>query len=181
MGIGVGRSPLIDTDLLGSINVIRAALPHLRAQGHGRIIQISSAGGQTTYPNFSAYHAAKWGIEGFCQTVAMEVAPFGIDVTIVEPGATPTGFSAAVARGRIMPEYENTPAGQVRQAIDSGAFTFPNDAGKITAAIIDMVDAGRTPLRLPLGLDTYEDIHASLTARLAEHEQSKAVALSVAR
>ncbi|MDN6555160.1 MAG: SDR family oxidoreductase [Acidipropionibacterium jensenii] len=172
---------VIDTDLIGSINVIRAALPYLRAQGHGRIIQISSAGGQTAYPNFSAYHAAKWGIEGFCQTVAMEVAPFGIDLTIVEPGATPTGFSSAVARGEVMPEYENTPAGQVRQAIDSGAFTFPNDATKIAAAIIDTVDAGRTPLRLPLGIDTYDDIHASLTARLAEHEQSKDVALSVAR
>ncbi|MFF8975062.1 SDR family NAD(P)-dependent oxidoreductase [Streptomyces sp. NPDC014995] len=73
----------IDTNLLGSIHVIRAALPHLRAQGHGRIVQVSTAGGQTTYPNFSYYHSSKWGIEGFCETVAREIAPFGIGVTIV--------------------------------------------------------------------------------------------------
>ena len=74
---------VLDTNLLGSIHVIRAALPHLRAQGHGRILQVSSAGGQTTYPNFSYYHASKWGIEGFCETVAQEVAPLGNGVTIV--------------------------------------------------------------------------------------------------
>jgi NAD(P)-dependent dehydrogenase (short-subunit alcohol dehydrogenase family) len=87
---------VIDTNLLGSIHVIRAALPHLRSQGHGRILQVSSAGGQATYPNFSYYHASKWGIEGFCETVAREVAPFGIGLTIVEPGATPTGFGGAL-------------------------------------------------------------------------------------
>lgn len=171
---------VVDVDLLGSIGVIRAALPHLRAQRGGRIIQVSRAGGQTSYPGFSAYHAAKWGIEGFCQTVAMEVAPFGIGVTIVEPGATPTGFANAVVRGPVMPEYEETPVGEVRRAIDGGAFAFPNDAGRIAAAIVDLVDSGRMPLRLPLGVDSYEDVHASLTARLAEHEAHRAVALSVA-
>lgn len=60
----------LDTNLLGSMWVIRAALPHLRAQGGGRILQLSSAGGQTTYPNFSYYHATKWGIEGFADTLA---------------------------------------------------------------------------------------------------------------
>jgi NAD(P)-dependent dehydrogenase (short-subunit alcohol dehydrogenase family) len=80
---------VIDTNLIGSIDVIRATLPHLRAQGHGRIVQVSTAGGQTTYPNFSYYHASKWGIEGFCETIAPEIAPFGIGMTIVEPGATP--------------------------------------------------------------------------------------------
>lgn len=77
---------VIDTHLLGSINVIRAALPHLRAQGYGRILQVSTAGGQTTYPNFSYYHASKWGIEGFCETVAREIAPFGISLTIIGCG-----------------------------------------------------------------------------------------------
>lgn len=83
---------VINTNLLGSIHVIRAALPHLRAQGHGRIVQVSTAGGQTTYPNFSYYHASKWGIEGFCETVAREIAPFGIGLT---SGATQTGFAGA--------------------------------------------------------------------------------------
>jgi len=97
---------VIDTNLLGSIHVIRAALPHLRAQGHGRILQISTAGGQATYPNFSYYHASKWGIEGFCETAAREIAPFGIGLTIVEPGATPTGFGHALDTAPVMPEHD---------------------------------------------------------------------------
>jgi len=65
---------LIDTNLLGSIQLIRAALPHMRAQGRGRILQVSSMGGQVAVPGWSLYHAAKWGIEGFLDAVAQEVA-----------------------------------------------------------------------------------------------------------
>lgn len=169
----------IETNLLGSMHVIRAALPHLRAQGAGRILQISSAGGQTTYPNFSYYHAATWGIEGFCETVAQEVAPFGISVTIVEPGATPTGFGAALDDAPVMAEYEGTPAGEVRRAITSGSLDLPNDPAKIAAAIVGLVQSGATPLRLPLGSDTYEDVRRSLVARLAEHDAHRDIAYSV--
>jgi NAD(P)-dependent dehydrogenase (short-subunit alcohol dehydrogenase family) len=170
---------VIDTNLLGSIHVIRAALPHLRAQGHGRILQISSAGGQTTYPNFSYYHASKWGIEGFCQTVAQEIAPFGIGLTIIEPGATATGFGGSLDTAPAMAEYQNTPAGAVRRALDTGEFALPNDPQRIAEAIIDVVDTGATPLRLPLGSDTYDDVRASLAARLAEHEAHRESAFSV--
>ncbi|MBM9508157.1 SDR family oxidoreductase [Actinacidiphila acididurans] len=172
---------VVDTNLLGSIDVIRAALPHLRAQGHGRILQVSTAGGQTTYPNFGYYHASKWGIEGFCETVAREIAPFGIGLTIVEPGATPTGFGGALDTAPAMPEYDSTPAGEVRRAIADGSFVLPNDPGRIADAMIDLVDTGATPLRLPLGSDTYHDVRASLVARLEEHEAHRDVALSVVR
>ena len=172
---------VVDTNLLGSIHVVRAALPHLRAQGHGRILQITTAGGQTTYPNFAYYHASKWGIEGFAETVAREIAPFGIGLTIVEPGATPTGFGAALDTAPVMPEYEDTPAGEVRRAITGGAVTLPNDAEKIAGAVVDLVDSGATPLRLPLGSDTYDDVRASLVARLAEHDAQRDVAYSVVR
>ncbi|MEW2549571.1 SDR family oxidoreductase [Streptomyces sp. NPDC047002] len=171
---------VIDTNLLGSIHVVRAALPHLRAQGHGRIIQVSTAGGQTTYPNFGYYHASKWGIEGFCETVAQEIAPFGIGLTIVEPGATPTGFGGSLDTAPVMPEYEDTPAGEVRRALANGAFPLPNDAEKIAAAMIDLADSPKPPLRLPLGVDTYADVHAALTARLSEHESHREIAHSVA-
>ena len=170
---------VIDTNLLGSIHVIRAALPHLRAQGRGRILQVSTAGGQTTYPNFSYYHASKWGIEGFCETVAQEIAPFGIGLTIVEPGATATGFGSALDTAPAMPEYDQTPAGAVRRALASGHFALPNDPEKIAAAMVDLVDSGETPLRLPLGSDTYADVRASLVARLAEHDAHRDAALSV--
>jgi NAD(P)-dependent dehydrogenase (short-subunit alcohol dehydrogenase family) len=172
---------VVDTNLLGSIHVVRAALPHLRAQGHGRILQVSTAGGQATYPNFGYYHASKWGIEGFCETVAREIAPFGIGMTIVEPGATPTGFGSSLATAPVMPEYEHTPAGEARRAIADGTFNLPNDPGKIAAAMIDLVDSGATPLRLPLGSDTFEDVRAALVARLAEHDAHREVAYSVVR
>lgn len=170
---------VIDTNLLGSIHVIRAALPHLRAQGRGRILQVSTAGGQTTYPNFSYYHASKWGIEGFCDTVAREIASFGIALTIVEPGATPTGFGNALDTAPIMPEYDATPAGDVRRALADGSFQLPNDPSRIAQAMIDLVDSDETPLRLPLGSDTYEDVRASLVARLTEHDEHRDAAYSV--
>jgi NAD(P)-dependent dehydrogenase (short-subunit alcohol dehydrogenase family) len=172
---------VVDTNLLGSIHVVRAVLPHLRAQGHGRILQVSTAGGQTTYPNFSYYHASKWGIEGFCDTAAREIAPFGIGLTIVEPGATPTGFGAALATAPVMAEYDQGPAGETRRAIADGTFPLACDPDKIVDAVLGMVDRGETPLRLPLGPDTYHDVRASLVARLAEHDAHREVALSVAR
>jgi NAD(P)-dependent dehydrogenase (short-subunit alcohol dehydrogenase family) len=170
---------VIDTNLLGSIHVVRAALPHLRAQGHGRILQVSSAGGQAAYPNFGYYHASKWGIEGFCETVAREIEPFGIGMTIVEPGATPTGFGGALATAPVMPEYDQTPAGEVRRAVADGAFPLVNDPAKIARAMIDLVERGEVPLRLPLGPDTYRDVRSSLVARLAEHDTHREAALSV--
>jgi NAD(P)-dependent dehydrogenase (short-subunit alcohol dehydrogenase family) len=83
---------IISTNLTGSIQLIRAALPHLRAQRGGRIVQISSYGGQVAFAGNSLYHATKWGIEGFAESVAQEVASFGIGVTIVEPGGARTEF-----------------------------------------------------------------------------------------
>ena len=170
---------VVETNLLGSIHVVRAVLPHLRAQGRGRILQVSSAGGQTTYPNFSYYHASKWGIEGFCETVAREIAPFGLALTIVEPGATPTGFGASLQTAPVMPEYEHTPAGAVRRAVTEGTLALPNDPQRVVEAMVGLVDSGATPLRLPLGSDAYDDVRAALVARLAEHEAHRDVALSV--
>jgi NAD(P)-dependent dehydrogenase (short-subunit alcohol dehydrogenase family) len=172
---------VIDTNLIGSIDVIRAALPHLRAQGQGRIVQVSTAGGQTTYPNFSYYHASKWGIEGFCEAIAPEIAPFGIGMTIVEPGAMPTGFSAAKETGPIMPEYDSGPAGDVRRAIESGDFPLANDPAKVAAAIVEVAEREPAPLRVPLGTDTFRDVRASYVARLAEHDAHEGLAKSVAR
>jgi NAD(P)-dependent dehydrogenase (short-subunit alcohol dehydrogenase family) len=172
---------VIDTNLLGSIDVIRAALPHLRAQGHGRILQVSSAGGQTTYPNFSYYHAAKWGIEGFCETVAAEVAPFGIGLTIVEPGATPTGFGSGMDTAPTMAEYDATPAGDIRRAIADGSFTLENDPEAIVRAMIASADGVDAPLRLPLGGDTYRDVRTSYVKRLDLLDASREIALSVVK
>ena len=170
----------IDTNLLGSIQLIRAALPHLRAQGGGRIMQLSSAGGQTTYPNFSLYHATKWGIEGFAETVAKEVAPFNIGVTIVEPGATPTNFASGLVSAPAMAAYEHTPAGDVRRGLFNGDFPIPGDADKMVQAMLDSADQYPAPLRLALGRDTYADVRAALVARLAALDAQKNLALAAA-
>lgn len=91
-----------DTNLLGSIWVARAAIPHLRRQGGGRIIQISSSVGQAAYPTMGVYAATKWGIEGFYEGTIPEIAPFGIEVTLVEPGASRTNFATSSAdAGRV--------------------------------------------------------------------------------
>ena len=169
----------IDTNLLGSIAVIRAALPHLRAQGGGRLLQVSSEGGQVAYPSFSLYHASKWGIEGFVEAVALEVAPFGIECTIVEPGPTRTEFGSALVCPPPIAAYEGTPAGQVRRAVATGGFVIKGDAGKTAQAMIDAADVSPAARRLTLGSQAYANMRLALTARLAALEAQREVALSV--
>jgi NAD(P)-dependent dehydrogenase (short-subunit alcohol dehydrogenase family) len=119
---------IVATNLVGSIQLIRAALLHLRTQGGGRIIQITSYGGQVAFPGNSMYHATKWGIEGFVESVAQEVASFGIGMTIVEPGGARTEFrygSAQVAE--LMPIYDETPAHSFLPMLDPKNGLAPGD------------------------------------------------------
>jgi NAD(P)-dependent dehydrogenase (short-subunit alcohol dehydrogenase family) len=169
----------IATNLVGSIQLIRASLPRLREQGGGRIMQVSSEGGQVAYPNFSLYHATKWGIEGFIESVSQEVAPFGIDFIVVEPGATATKFSSSLDHAAPMAVYDDTPAGAVRKAMASGTFAVRADAGKTVDAMILAADASNPALRLSLGGGTFERISAALSRRLRALEGQKAAALSV--
>lgn len=168
----------VATNLVGSIQVIRAALPHLRAQGGGRIVQVSSEGGQIAYPNFSLYHATKWGIEGFVEAVAQEVAPFGIACTLVEPGPTGTNFGAGLEHADVLPAYDDTPAGDVRRMIASGGFPIKGDARRSVDAMIAAMDSEHPPLRLALGSTAYASIGVALAERLRALEAQKDVALS---
>lgn len=171
----------IATNLVGSIQLIRAVLPHLRKQGGGRIVQVSSEGGQIAYPNFSLYHASKWGIEGFVESVAQEVAPFGIDFLIVEPGPTGTHFVEGMDRAQIMPCYDDTPAGDVRRGVASGDFAIKGDAARTVDAMIAAADLPNPPLRLALGSTAYASISEALNRRLSQLEEQKEVALSADR
>lgn len=168
----------VDTNLIGSIQVIRAVLPHLRRQGVGRILQVSSEGGQITYPDFSLYHATKWGIEGFVEAVATEVAPFGIEFTIVEPGPAKTSFGGGIVKSTPMAIYDNTPAGDVRRALEAGSFALKGDPLKMVQAMIDSVERTPAPLRLTLGSDAFDRIRAGLSKRLAELDAQKDIARS---
>lgn len=163
----------IDTNLTGSIQLIRAFLPHLRQQGGGRILQVSSEGGQIAYPNFSVYHATKWGIEGFVEAAAQEVAPFGITFTLVEPGPTKTDFARGLVRAEPTDVYDATPAGHVRRAIDSGDFELTGDPMKMSDAILDVAQKSPAPRRLALGSGSYASIRQALTERLAELDAQK--------
>jgi NAD(P)-dependent dehydrogenase (short-subunit alcohol dehydrogenase family) len=171
----------LDTNLRGPIQLTRAVLPHLRAQGGGRILQTSSMGGQMVYPGSSPYHAAKWGVEGFFETVAGEVAPFGIEVTIVEPGAVPTHFlGSSLALAAPMSEYTSGPVADLRRFVAERGGTDPgaaSDVGKVADAIIGST-RGPAPLRLALGTDAYQAIHGALSNRLAALSAQRAVASS---
>ena len=170
---------MIATNLVGSIQLIRAVLPHLRAQGGGRIIQISSYGGQVAFPGNSMYHATKWGIEGFVESVAQEVASFGIGMTIVEPGGARTEFrygSAQVAKP--MTVYDETPAHSFRRMLDPKSGLAPGDPARMAARIIESVDAEPAPLRMVLGSQALESTLTTLRKRIAGFEAQTELAAS---
>lgn len=168
----------LQTNLLGSIQVIRAALPHLREQGGGRIIQLSSYGGQATNAGGSLYHAGKWGIEGFMESTAKEVAPFNIGVTIVEPGGARTEFRyGSLDIGTALPAYDHTPAAMTRGVQDRSR-PSPGDPAKMAALIIASAGQDPAPLRLVLGSDSYRFITTALRDRLAQIEPQQTQAAS---
>lgn len=171
----------LDTNVIGSIQVIRAALPFLRNQGGGRILQVSSEGGQMAYPNFSLYHASKWAIEGFVEAVAQEVAPFGIEFTIVEPSPTRTDFGRSLVSPPPMAVYDDTPADELRRVFASGdlrSFGVFGDPIKMAQAMIDSADRDPAPRRLALGSHAYASIRAALVERLSALDAQKDLAFS---
>lgn len=171
----------IATNLTGSIALIRAVLPYLRRQGGGRIVQVSSEGGQIAYPSFSLYHATKWGIEGFIEAVSQEVAPFGIDFLIVEPGPTDTNFGAGMVRAAPLEIYDATPVGALRRAIADGSFVIGGDAGRTADAMITAADQETPPFRLVLGSTAHDAIVHALERRLAEARGQREAAASADR
>jgi NAD(P)-dependent dehydrogenase (short-subunit alcohol dehydrogenase family) len=170
---------IIATNLTGSITLIRAALPHLRAQGSGRIIQLSSYGGQVAFPGNSLYHATKWGIEGFCESVAAEIAPFGVGVTLVEPGGARTEFRYGSARvAELMPEYDGNPAHAFQRMLDPANGLAVGDPARMAARIIESADVEPAPLRLMLGSQALQDTIATLRTRIENFEAQAEVAAS---
>jgi NAD(P)-dependent dehydrogenase (short-subunit alcohol dehydrogenase family) len=170
---------IIATNLTGSIQLIRACLPHLRAQGGGRIIQISTYGGQVAFPGNSMYHATKWGIEGFTESVAQEVAPFGIGVTIVEPGGARTEFrygSAQVAEP--LPAYDGTPAHGFLAMLNPANGLAPGDPAAMAAAIIASAAQEPAPMRIILGAQALKTTVGVLKDRIASFEAQADLAAS---
>lgn len=170
---------IIATDLTGSIQMIRSILPKMRKQGHGRIIQISSYGGQVAYPGNSMYHATKFGIEGYVESVAQEVAPFNIGMTIVEPGGARTQFrygSAQVAE--LMPEYSDNPAHSFLKMLDPANGLAPGDPARMAARIIESVAKNPAPLRMVLGSEALKNTINTVQKRLDDFESQTDLAAS---
>jgi NAD(P)-dependent dehydrogenase (short-subunit alcohol dehydrogenase family) len=153
----------LETNLLGPLWVTQAALPFLRAQGGGHIIQVSSIGGVAAFPLLGLYNASKWGLEGLTEALAQEVAPAGIHVTLVEPGpyGTDWGGSSAVW-AEPLPEYD-----QFRTARRAAAARQQPIDPKVTAkAILTLVDTAEPPLRLFLGSYPYPIAERAYAHRL---------------
>jgi NAD(P)-dependent dehydrogenase (short-subunit alcohol dehydrogenase family) len=153
----------IETNLFGALWVTQAALPFLREQGSGHIIQVSSIGGISAFPLVGMYHASKWGLEGFSQALAQEVAGFGIHVTLVEPGAFSTDWAGSSSkRSAEHPAYAQMHrATQEARAKRAGN---PGDPEATREAILRVVDADEPPLRVFFG-------EAPLSIATADYEQ----------
>ncbi|WP_338704255.1 oxidoreductase (plasmid) [Streptomyces sp. Q6] len=146
----------IDANLFGVVNVTRAALPVLRQQGSGHIIQISSVGGRVAVPGLGAYQAAKWAVGGFSEVLAQEVAPLGIKVTVAEPGGMRTDWAgSSMATPPVSEPYQQVVGGAVA-AIRGQNGKQPGDPGRIAQILLDIVEAERPPLRLLLGKDAVQ-------------------------
>ncbi|WP_193045596.1 SDR family oxidoreductase [Mycolicibacterium baixiangningiae] len=161
---------MIATNLTGSIQLARAVTPHLRAQGGGLLMQMSSMGGQLTFPGFSLYHVTKWGIEGFFDALSTEIAPFGIRTTLVEPGVVRTGFFDAADRVPPSPPYQGGPA-DAAPTPEEEMIVSPERA---VAAILRAADSDDSPRRLVLGSDAWTLMTETLIGRLAEISSQRA-------
>ena len=158
---------ILETNLVAPMAICREFMPHLRANGGGHIFQVSTQGAQVAFAGLGAYHASKWGLEGFSEAMAQEVAPFGIGVTIIEPGGVRTEWGGASMQfTKMLSEYDETPFGQRRKQGRAGQPV--GDAAKMAVAIADAMDLEKLPLRLPLGSDTIRNVSAAIEARLAE-------------
>ena len=160
-----------ETNVFGTLSVIQAALPILRAQGSGHVLTVSSIGGVVGFPTGGSYTASKFVIEAMSEALAGEVAPFGIKVTILEPGHFSTEFRAGVKSPPAIAAYD-----PVRQAVRSSF--KPGDFGDpaaTAAAILEAVDAKEPPLRLVLGSTTIAKFRAVYASRLANWDKWEAV------
>ncbi len=166
----------LETNLWGVVNVTRAALPVLREQGAGHIVQISSVGGRVTSPGLGAYQTAKWAVEGFSGVLAKEVAPLGIKVTVVEPGGFRTDWAgSSMTVHAINPAYEPSVGEFMRYR--EGAVAL-GDPAKAAQAILQVAAATEPPLQLLLGSDAYAIARATDEARIASDEAWKELTLS---
>ncbi|MET0920526.1 MAG: SDR family oxidoreductase [Acidimicrobiia bacterium] len=164
-----------ETQVFGVLNIIRAALPHLRAQGSGTIVNVSSGGGLIGYPAGGIYCACKFALEGLTEALADEVRPFGIKVLLIEPGLTQSNFFVGSLKlADAMDAYANTPVGAIRSRIASRDPSDGQEPAVVARAILAAEARDDLPLRLMVGAGPDADAESkieSLTAQVAASRQ----------
>ncbi|MDX6277166.1 MAG: hypothetical protein QOJ72_1294 [Nocardioidaceae bacterium] len=166
----------LETNLFGALWVTQAALPFLREQGSGHVIQVSSIGGISAFPIVGLYHASKWALEGFSQALAQEVADFGIHVTLIEPGGFTTDWSGDSAkRSAEHPAYDDMREKTAQWRATRNA--APGDPAASAAAILKVVDAKEPPLRVFFGAAPLDIAKADYASRLETWEKWNDVSL----
>ncbi|MGH8541494.1 MAG: oxidoreductase [Stenotrophobium sp.] len=171
----------METNVFGALKLTRAVLPHMRERRRGHILNISSVAGVAATPGLGLYNASKFALEGFSEALALEVAPLGIRVSIIEPGPFRTDWAgpSLAAAARKLDDYALT-AGRTKTTLNSYSGKQPGDPAKAAAAMIKVVESDKPPLRLPLGEMAVGRIRAKLAAQLAELDVWEPVALDTA-
>ena len=155
----------VDANLFGVVNVTKAALPVLREQGGGHVIQVSSIGGRLATPGLAAYQAAKWAVGGFSEVLAREVGPLGIKVTVLEPGGMQTDWAGSSMRvPPISDPYQSTVGASARMHDDQGTGAALGDPAKVARVVLTVAGMDEPPLRLILGSEAYA--YATAAARV---------------
>jgi NAD(P)-dependent dehydrogenase (short-subunit alcohol dehydrogenase family) len=168
----------LETNFFGVVNVTRAALPLLREQRSGHIIQISSIGGRLGAPGLSAYQSAKWAVEGFSEVLSKEVGPLGIKVTIIEPGGFRTDWAGSSMRvEEVREEYQSTVGVLARYNRESNG-QQAGDPAKAAKVILQVAELSEPPLRLLLGSDAVYLARLITEQRAAEDDKWKELSLS---
>jgi NAD(P)-dependent dehydrogenase (short-subunit alcohol dehydrogenase family) len=170
---------LIDTNFYGVVYMTRAALPIMRKQKSGCILQISSVGGRLARPGSSGYHAAKWAVGGFTESLAQEVAPFGVKVCALEPGGMRTNWGARANKDtpNLLPDYEPS-VGAVVKALESYWGHETSDPVKVAQLILRLADSDTLPAHLLLGSDAVQYTGQAEATRAADAERWREVSVS---
>lgn len=164
----------LEVNFFGAVWITQAALPLLRAQGGGHLIQVSSVGGVTAFGHLGAYHASKWALEGLTQSLAGEVAGFGIRVTLLEPGGFNTSWVDSAQQSAPHPAY--TAEHAAAEAARADRMSLNADPQSSVSAVLTLVDSPDPPLRMFLGAAPLDLVRADYEDRLSTWQRWQPVA-----